>query len=596
MAESACVADLSELLNAFDEDTMYRLAPDRVIRRGQKVWGSGAVAITALTPTTAAATVQGTQTYEVRLGATDHPDWSCTCPAAADGDFCKHYVAVAIELAMTDTEESDPPLVLAADAQPTRGTTLVPSGTPADAMSDERARLVEYVSRLPTDRLVALVVDQTDADWRLRAELLREAEKGERGDLGAIDVGTWMRRIDDAMHIRDYVDWREADVWASDVFFVLDAIGDLLDRGRAEAVIQLAEHAFRTVEGAIGYVDDSHSGCLVEISARVADLHLQACRERPPDPVTLARRLVDLELHSELGGLFHALTTYNDLLGDDGLAEYGRLVDGLGEGNNDTSRGYAVKAMRRAYAEALNDVDALVAELRRDPRQSDVVTVMSLLAEAGRVDEAIDAGRDGLARFRSQWYSTTGIIDALADLLRRRGDADEAIRLYADDFDAHPSLSTLQRLLDSVHPDDRAQRRDEMIESIRVRVSRPGRGQPRVPNDLLVEVLMWAGRAEEAWDAANAGGCLPARWMALAAARETSHPLDAIDVYEPQVIRSIETTTNGGYASAVELMERIRPLAHAAGVPQRFDDLVVTARTKYKRKRNLQKLLDQQGW
>jgi uncharacterized Zn finger protein len=88
----------------------------------------------------------------------------------------------------------------------------------------------------------------------------------------------------------------------------------------------------------------------------------------------------------------------------------------------------------------------------------------------------------------------------------------------------------------------------------------------------------------------------PRRWMELAAGRETSHPIDAIDVYEPQVIRSIEVKNNAGYAAAIDLMRRVRRLADSAGVPERFEALVVIARTVHKPKRNLQKLLDQHGW
>lgn len=43
---------------------------------------------------------------------------------------------------------------------------------------------------------------------------------------------------------------------------------DLIDHGYAAAVIPLAEYALRTVEQAVGYVDDSDGGCLRAISER----------------------------------------------------------------------------------------------------------------------------------------------------------------------------------------------------------------------------------------------------------------------------------------------------------------------------------------
>ena len=84
--------------------------------------------------------------------------------------------------------------------------------------------------------------------------------------------------------------------------------------------------------------------------------------------------------------------------------------------------------------------------------------------------------------------------------------------------------------------------------------------------------------------------------MELAEHRESSHPIDAIDVYEPQIARSIEAKNNESYAAAVDLMARVDRLATSAGVPGRFDKLVEIARTVHKPKRNLQKLLDQRGW
>lgn len=284
MAVCKAVTDLSALLAVFDPDTVHRLTTDRVIRRGESYRNAGAVEITALTTTAVTADVQGTHRYEVRFDVSVHADWSCTCPAAADGDFCKHCVAVAAELFMIDAGEVDPPLVLPADAQPSRSPRHQ-SDREGNDDEHERSRLVEYLQRLSTEQLVALIAEQIDADWTLRERLLLEADAGKR----SVDLDRWFRRIDEAMFVDDYVDWRGADVWASGVHFVLDAIDDLLTNGHAGAVISLAEYAFRAVERAVGYVDDSNSGCLRDISERIGDLHLRACETRPPNPVALAR-------------------------------------------------------------------------------------------------------------------------------------------------------------------------------------------------------------------------------------------------------------------------------------------------------------------
>ncbi len=592
VAHCFSVIDLSQLLEVYDASTVHRLATDRVIRRGEKYHQSGLVDITSLNATEVIADVQGTRRYEVRLDASGSPDWSCTCPAAVDGDFCKHCVAVAVELAMIDAGEAEAPLVLPPDAQPNRMSSARSTTLASGQRRTERDRLVDFVEQLPPSRLVALVIEQTETDWKLHTRLLLEADQHNDEP---VDLDAWVSRINTAMDVDDYIDWRDADAWASNIYLLIDALGELLSDGRANSVVSLAEHAFRTVERVVGSVDDSNSGCLREISERLGDLHFRACELARPDPISLARSLVDLELNSDLEGLYHAVGAYVDLLGDDGLAEYGRLLDSLGDGNNHSDRGYSLKSMRRAYVETLDDVDVLIAELAKDPSPRNVVETMTALAGADRMDEAITSGRDGLALFRSQRYSTSNIVDTLASLLKQSGDVTGAIRLYQDAFEDSPSLTTLQRLLDAVEH-DRDQWRDAAIEEVQQRVAAPQSGQSSVQNDVLVEILMWAKRHDDAWDAAHARGCNPRRWMDLAATRESKHPIDAIDVYEPQVLRSIEAKNNQAYAAAIQLMSRIRRLAESAGVPERFDALVVIARTAHKPKRNLQKLLNEQGW
>lgn len=84
--------------------------------------------------------------------------------------------------------------------------------------------------------------------------------------------------------------------------------------------------------------------------------------------------------------------------------------------------------------------------------------------------------------------------------------------------------------------------------------------------------------------------------MTLARARERTHTLDAIDVYEPEVLALIDRKKTSYYESAVELMDRIRRLAEAAGEAGRFTGLLDRVRTEHRAKRNLKKLLDGKGW
>ncbi|MDP9416691.1 MAG: hypothetical protein M3P48_02405 [Actinomycetota bacterium] len=84
--------------------------------------------------------------------------------------------------------------------------------------------------------------------------------------------------------------------------------------------------------------------------------------------------------------------------------------------------------------------------------------------------------------------------------------------------------------------------------------------------------------------------------MTLARAREATHPLDAIPIYERAIAAQIDTKKNHGYRAAVDLLARIRTLATKAGEPERFTDLLVAVTSEHARKRNLIALIDKKRW
>lgn len=103
-------------------------------------------------------------------------------------------------------------------------------------------------------------------------------------------------------------------------------------------------------------------------------------------------------------------------------------------------------------------------------------------------------------------------------------------------------------------------------------------------------------KADEAWHVAADHGCDARMRMTLARAREATHPLDAINVYEPEVFALIDQKKNGAYRSAVDLMARIKRLSAAAGESERFQAVLHRARTEHRAKRNLKAMLDKKGW
>jgi len=530
------------------------------------------------------ARVRGTRPYVVELWVdAGRPGWSCTCPAAEDGSFCKHCVAVALSL------DPEAPVV----------SMLGPP--PASAPDND---LEKHVGALPPDRLVEIVLDQAASDWRLRERLLAEARAG-RDD--GVDLGAWRRRIDDAFApCGDFVDWREAEGWARGIDEVIDALEDLCDAGRSAAVTMLAEHAHRRADEAIQYVDDS-DGWLTDISTRLADVHLRACVAASPDPVGLAGRLVELELTSELDGFYRAAADYADILGEEGLAAYRKKLEPRWKrikADSDDWSGdtFAIRQAMTGWALGTGDPDALIEVHSRDrllPHA--VLEIAQALAGANRLDEGIEWASRGIADFTDRPRQTLPLREFLADVRRRQGDTAGAVALFWEAFVGAPSLEAYRRLLDE--SGDTNGWPDRAVDALRndlagAKINGDGlrSGAQSQAAAALIEILLYEGRVDAAWTAATDLGCHQRMWLTLARTREDTHPLDAIDVYVPEVFARIEQKKTPAYVVAVELMDRIRSLADTAGEPDRFSVLLERVRTEHRAKRNLKKLLDERGW
>jgi hypothetical protein len=376
--------------------------------------------------------------------------------------------------------------------------------------------------------------------------------------------------------------------------------------GMPFAVVALAEHAHRHADKAVQYIDDS-DGWLTDISGRIAELHLDACRQARPDPVELARRLAELELTSELDTFHRAAATYADVLGPDGIAAYRRIVEPKWRAakKSKDSYGHGAFAATEAMigvAQAGGNPDDLIAIRGRDPRTpDDYLEISQMLVAAGRQAEALDWARRGLDTFADRHWQTPALREFLASQLRAAGDSIEAEALWWHSFERHSSLDGYRKLL--TESADTEARKRQAVDLLRQRLE-AGDTEPRTPNPLLerspattlVEILLYEGRVDDAWSVATSHGCDDRTWMTLARAREATHPLDAIPIYERAVATQIDMKNNGGYRSAVELLARISTLAMKAGEPELFGRLLVTVTADHARKRNLMTLIAKKGW
>lgn len=557
---------------ALDTDALLELAGERSFARGVAYFEDGRATAARIVGDRVTAVVRGTMPYDVELRlAPGSPYWSCSCPVGEEGDFCKHAVAVALSLLGASEPASVPPSAL-----------------------PEGADLEAFVRALPPEQLADLVLAQAAADAPFGDMLTARAAAAQGRP---IDIAKWRRRIDAAFQSRRrFIEYRDVPDSAYGVMDALDSLEHLLEAGQAAAVITLAERAHRKADAAIQRIDDS-DGYLTTISATLADLHLRACELAAPKPLELARRLVDLELTSELDAFHRAASTYATVLGVDGLAEYRHLVEPRWlqtepAGDRFSHESFRSREAMIGIAIATRDPELLirVKDLRSPEDHREIA---NLLREVGRVDEAIECAHRGLAAFPDRPHQQTGLRELLAAMLASRGDHAEAVEVFWEAFRAAPSLPAYLRLLKQV-PARQVQGRwrSRMIAALRS----GDVGGRATDASVLVEILLHEGKAIDAWKVARSHGCDRRLWLALARAREPTHPLDAIPIYQREAIADIETKHNKGYRSAVKHLDRIRVLAEAADKPARFTEALTQIKVEHKPKRNLMALFAERGW
>lgn len=262
------------------------------------------------------------------------------------------------------------------------------------------------------------------------------------------------------------------------------------------------------------------------------------------------------------------------------------------------------------WAHGTGDPEALIeAHSHGSMLADDILEIARALDRAGRGDEAVAWARRGMADWSGRPHQLDGLRDFLALKMRGRGEDKAAVELFWASFLSVPSLSSYRRLLDEGPGEDWLRRCRDHLRRVLEGVPRSdaaplapeaafGPLPPRVPlaAGALMEILMYEGLAEAAWDVARQHGCGSQMWLTIARALENTRPLDSIAVYEPAALAIIDAKKADRYQSAVDLMVRIRRLADSAGKPRRFESLLSRVRTEHKAKRKLKSLLDAQGW
>ena len=569
-----------------DRNALREMAGGRSFERGEEYFSEGCVRGLAEHADTITAKVLGSRDYRVKLSIKNGGiDYSCTCPVGADGDFCKHCVAVG--LAWLNPESSR------------KG-----SGKPAVTLGDARAALAAQ----PKEALVALLLEHALEDDRLRQKLLLKAAKA---SLKGIDLNTYRNAIDEAVDMGGFVDYHEAHSYAQGIEEAVDSVEDLLKDGHAAEAIEVSEHALKTVENALGSVDDS-DGRMGGILERLQEIHLAACTKARPDPEILAKRLFQWELSTGYDTFYGALDAYSNVLGKKGLAVYRELaetewarVPARAAGDKDGfSSHFRITHIMECLARRSGDVESLVAIKKRDLSSAySYLNIAETYKEARQHDQALGWAEKGLKAFPARTDSR--LRQFLAEEYHRRERHAEALELVWTEFTENHGLESYKYL--KTHADrtkDWPQWRDKALAFVREKLAKEREAAKKDRwswyahdgHSDLVEIYLWERRNDDAWREAKEGGCSEDLWIKLAALREKEHPQDALSIYQARIEPALNQTNDEGYRRAVEFLRKVQGMMDRLGRSQEFSLYLESIRTTYKRKRNFAKLLERVTW
>ncbi|MFM7426421.1 MAG: SWIM zinc finger domain-containing protein [Elainella sp.] len=565
------------------------LADGKSYQRGEAYFRQGQVHSLAEQDEVIAAQVEGTETYEVEFWIEDAAlAYQCDCPVGIDGWFCKHCVAVGLSWL------ADPP-----DQQTKRSAKAARSANKMTTMQDVQ----QYLEQQDKASLIKLVLDQAMKNSEWREQLLMKVAAAQPG---GVDLKTFQRAFKTAVTPRGEIDYYQVKNYARSIGKVIDSFSALLETGQAETLITLCEWAVPLLEQAICSVDDSN-GYLGALLSDLQELHYQACEQAKPDPIQLAERLFQLELASSFDPFYGAADTYADILGKAGIERYRRLAEAawaeLPDRDSSRRSGFDLRRHRLSHilellARQTGNLEAVVAVKRRDLSSAYTYwEIAQLYQKAGDPDQALQWAEAGLKAFPDR--TDRRLRDFAIQAYLARGRSEDAAAIAWARFVEYPSLDHYQGLKTVTHQGAaptwkrwRQQALDHIRQQIKARQPYSPMAYHYRDHSLLVEIFLWEGEIELAWKEAKAGQCSQALWLQLADSLQADHPAESIALYQKAIEPLIQQTNNDAYASAVELLRKVKALMTQLKQTAQYEKYVSNLRVTYKNKRNFIKLLN----
>lgn len=515
----------------------------------------------------ATASIQAKRVYLVRLS------WrgrglagECSCPHNAEGNFCKHLVAVGLA-------------VLGGDERPA-------------ASEGEDAALHAYLAELDREALVDLVVELAAGDES--AFRLVQARAVAAGAPAAVDTQELKQAVNDAMP-RGFVDYRASFDAAKDAQQVLDDLERLLDAGAADQVRPALERATTRLRKVLLSADDS-AGVLGDACQRAAELHARSCVEGKPDSVKLARWLAKFRIDSP-GWPDVSLEMYAAAFDDRAFDVYRAAVakQDAAQASVDHFARFEVDRMLLELADHDGDLDEAIRLLSRDAEHTAYGEIVERLRDAGRVgevlewtDRAVRAGKVSQSAGTPSNEFWLSAADVAATYLHADRSAD-AIAMLRENFQRQPGPETMRLLMiAATKAGDADAERAWALATAEQQAQRFGDGS------VLIRVALAEGDLVAAWDAAHRFGAGSA-WRELAEASAADLPFDAAQLYRPHLDELLRYPDTRAYPEVAHILAIMRDLYAKVGEQDAFAALVSEIRVGYKRRTSLIAALDRAG-
>jgi uncharacterized Zn finger protein len=186
-----------------------------------------------------------------------------------------------------------------------------------------------------------------------------------------------------------------------------------------------------------------------------------------------------------------------------------------------------------------------------------------LCKQAGNDEVALEWARKGAERFPV--HEAERLYEFLAEEYGAHGAWQEALAVSFAQFCVQPTLRGYQRIADYAQRAGgwgfwRARALRFLRQPDSSTDSPPSTTSSASDQSTFVSILLWENEDEEAWQAAQRGGCRDDLWQEIAKRHSKKRPDDALHIYKQLVTGYASRKNRYSYQAAIEALRRIAQL------------------------------------